>query len=85
MNKPDEIIRAFKLCIKEYKNKHQLVQFKYFQTITELLIREARGEPIGLLKYFEDYLPSKSPQYFDYLYHTSNPVRNIVYWKYSNH
>ena len=84
MYKTDEIIRAFKLCIKEYKEQqsHKIVECRYYEIIVSLLIREAKGEPIGLLKYFEDFLPSTCKDYFEFLYNTHNPVRNIIYWKY---
>ena len=82
MNKPHEIIRAFKLCIKEYKRDNKVCDQMYYEAILEQLLKEVRGEPNhGLMKYFEDYLPTTSKDYFEYLYHTHNPVRNIMHWK----
>jgi len=80
--KTHEIIREFKLCMKDLKKQHKLIEYKYYEYITELLIREAKGESVGLLKYFEDFLPTCSKDYFKFIYDTHNPVRNIVYWRY---
>ena len=81
--KPHEIIRAFKLCIKKYQKEHKLLESKYYEKIVELLIREVRGEPIGFLKYFEDFLPNTSKDYFAFLYNTQNPIRNMIYYRHT--
>ena len=81
-NRPHEIIKAFSRCIKELEPYH-VVRKAYFKQIMDLLIREVRGEQgIGLMKYFEDFLPNTSKDYFEYIYHTHNPVRNIIHWRF---
>ena len=75
-NKPNEIIRAFKLILKN-KRLQPLLRMHY-ERIVKLLIREVRGEDIGLMKYFEDGLPHCGNHYFEYLHHPYSPVRSIV-------
>ena len=80
--KPDEIIGSFSKIIKSMEKRgssRDLLKISYYREILDLLKKEARGEEdSSITKYFEDYLPDGSHVYFEYLYHTYNPVRNTI-------